>query len=242
MASVVHPDEVQAVRAAGAEVRRTFAADGGAARLAQSIVRVSSDGYEPEPLADRQLVMYVAAGRGTLELEGDAHPLQPDTGVFVAPGERFSLARDGEADLVLVVVETPADREPAANERKVTVRFDEQPHLEASSERTFRYLVNEDAGCFDVTQFVGIVEPSKAPFHSHPYDEVGYVIDGNGIAHLDGAEIAIRAGSCFHLAPEQVHCIENTGPGAMRILGVFHPSGSPAQRSYQDNNEAATAS
>ena len=29
--------------------------------------------------------------------------------------------------------------------------------------------------------------------------------------------------------------IENAGPGPMRILGVFHPSDSPANRVYQDN-------
>ena len=29
-----------------------------------------------------------------------------------------------------------------------------------------------------------------------------------------------------------VHCIENTGPGVMKILGVFHPAESPAARSY----------
>jgi oxalate decarboxylase/phosphoglucose isomerase-like protein (cupin superfamily) len=32
-----------------------------------------------------------------------------------------------------------------------------------------------------------------------------------------------------------VHCVENSGAGPMRILGVFHPSGSPANRAYPDN-------
>jgi len=32
-----------------------------------------------------------------------------------------------------------------------------------------------------------------------------------------------------------VHCIENSGIGTMHILGVFHPSGSPASRAYPDN-------
>jgi hypothetical protein len=31
-----------------------------------------------------------------------------------------------------------------------------------------------------------------------------------------------------------VHCIENAGPGVMRILGVFHPSGDPASRTYDE--------
>jgi oxalate decarboxylase/phosphoglucose isomerase-like protein (cupin superfamily) len=34
-----------------------------------------------------------------------------------------------------------------------------------------------------------------------------------------------------------VHCIENTGPGTMRILGVFHPSGDPASRVYEDTSD-----
>ena len=33
----------------------------------------------------------------------------------------------------------------------------------------------------DATQFVGIVEPCRAPDHSHTYDEVGYIVDRRGI-------------------------------------------------------------
>ena len=51
-----------------------------------------------------------------------------------------------------------------------------------------------------------------------------------GIAHIAGKQTPIGPGSCFHLPPEEVHCIENTGPAVMRIMGVFHPSGSPASR------------
>ena len=95
--------------------------------------------------------------------------------------------------------------------------------------------MNEDAGCLDVTQFLGIVQPSKAPFHSHSYDEVGYVLAGEGFAHIAGRSTPLRAGSCFHLPPDEVHCIENSGTRPMQILGVFHPSGSPANRAYPDN-------
>lgn len=94
----------------------------------------------------------------------------------------------------------------------------------------------------DATQFVGIVEPCRAPDHSHSYDELGYIVEGEGFAHVDGESIPLRPGSCFHLPPEQVHCIENTGPGVMRILGVFHPSGDPASRAYEDNSELLSTS
>ena len=52
--------------------------------------------------------------------------------------------------------------------------------LPASPNREFRYLVNQDAGCVDVTQFVGVIPPGRAPDHSHTYDEVVYVLEGEG--------------------------------------------------------------
>jgi oxalate decarboxylase/phosphoglucose isomerase-like protein (cupin superfamily) len=30
------------------------------------------------------------------------------------------------------------------------------------------------------------------------------------------------------------HCIENTGTKDMRVLGVFHPSGDPASKAFED--------
>ena len=35
-----------------------------------------------------------------------------------------------------------------------------------------------------MTQFIGIVQPSKAPFHSHPYEELGYIVEGEGFEAL----------------------------------------------------------
>ena len=81
--------------------------------------------------------------------------------------------------------------------------------------------------------FIGIVEPCRAPDHSHPYDEVGgHIVEGHGIAHIAGEQVPLQAGPLLYLPPGCVHCIENTGPGVMRIMGVFHPAGSPKQRTY----------
>jgi mannose-6-phosphate isomerase-like protein (cupin superfamily) len=235
--SVVHSDDVTASREAGdtAEVRVTFDRSRGCELLEQRVVRFEPGRSSARNLGGRQEVLYVVGGRGVLELDGERHELEPDMGVFVVPGETYAIDNPGPEAMEVVSVVAPADREPATADRRVTVRFADQPELPASSERTFKYLVNQDAGCFDVTQFVGIVQPSKAPFHSHTYDEVGYIVEGEGFAHLDGRSIPLRAGSCFHLAPGQEHCIENSGRTAMRILGVFHPSGDPASREYGSN-------
>jgi quercetin dioxygenase-like cupin family protein len=226
MASVVHPDEVEPRRDGNAEVRTTFDARNGCERLEQRILRFEKGRSDERPLGPRQEILYVVAGRGELELDGERHRLEPDMGVFVARNETYAVEADEQLTLVSVV--TAAAEHAVTKKRKVTVRFADQPELDASSVRTFRYLVNEDAGCADVTQFLGIVQPSKAPFHSHPYDEVGYIVEGEGVAHIDRERTPLRAGSCFHLAPRQAHCIENSGSSPMRILGVFYPSGSPA--------------
>jgi mannose-6-phosphate isomerase-like protein (cupin superfamily) len=33
-----------------------------------------------------------------------------------------------------------------------------------------------------------------------------------------------------HLPPGEPHCLENTGRATLRVLGVFHPGGSPASK------------
>jgi mannose-6-phosphate isomerase-like protein (cupin superfamily) len=234
---VVDENDLKPVQGDGdtATVRVAFDEANGCERLAQRLIRFGPGRSADRTLVEQQEVLYIVEGRGRLDLGGNAHELEPNMGVYLAPGDTYAIENTGPTDLHVLSVLAPEDREEAGGERKVTVRYDDQPELEASQERSFRYLVNEDAGCFDLTQFVGIVQPSKAPFHSHSYDEVGYVVAGKGIAHVGGSSFPLHAGSCFHLPPDEVHCIENTGSGPMHILGVFHPSGSPANRAYPDN-------
>jgi mannose-6-phosphate isomerase-like protein (cupin superfamily) len=234
---VLHEDELEPVRDEGdtATIRLSFDSSNGCEHLEQRLIRFSPGRSRDRSLERRQEVLFVVSGRGELELDGARHVLEPNTGVFIASGETFAVDNPGPEDLLVVSVLAPEDHVGTPGERKVTVRLEDQPELPASTERTFHYLVNEDAGCLDVTQFLGIVQPSKAPFHSHSYDEVGYVLAGEGFAHVGGRTAPLRAGSCFHLPPNEVHCVENSGFGPMRILAVFHPSGSPANRAYPDN-------
>jgi mannose-6-phosphate isomerase-like protein (cupin superfamily) len=234
---VIDEADVEPVQEEGdtAAIRVTFDASNGCEHLEQRVIRFAAGRSRERTLQGRQELLYVVAGNGALDIGGSRHQLEPGTGALIAPGETYAVENAGAGEMLVVSVLATEEQGVAAARRKVTIRFDDQPELLASTERTFRYLVNEDSGCLDVTQFVGIVQPSKAPFHSHPYEELGYILTGEGVAHMDGRSIPLRPGSCFHLPPEKVHCIENVGPNPMHILGVFHPSDSPASRVYQDN-------
>jgi mannose-6-phosphate isomerase-like protein (cupin superfamily) len=210
-----------------AQARLTIDRSCGCERLEQRVLRFTPGRSAERQTGERQEVLYVASGRGTLHVGDKPHELEPETGAFLVPGDRYEVENPGPGELVLVSVSAPCEGEGRS---QVTVRYADRPVLPASPNREFRFLVNEDAGCLDVTQFVGVIPPGRAPMHSHTYDEVIYVVEGEGVLHLGGRETPIGLGSCIHLPPLEEHCLENTGVAPMRVLGVFHPSGDPASR------------
>jgi mannose-6-phosphate isomerase-like protein (cupin superfamily) len=228
---VVAEQDVPGARVPGdtAEVRTTIDASKGCEHLEQRVIRFSP-GRSLERGGDgRQEVLFVTSGNGTLHLDGTEYPLEPWTGAFVAAGERYAV----ETSEPLVVISGTAPGSRVGEPRRVTVRYADQPVLPASPNREFRYLVNQDAGCVDVTQFVGVIPPGRAPDHSHTYDEVVYVLEGQGVYHIGDEHVPLEGGSCIHLPPYVRHCVENTGDADMKVLGLFHPSGDPASRASE---------
>ena len=178
----------------------------GSQLLEQRVTRYAPGRSLPRGDSERDELLYAVSGVGTLELDGEPHELQPESGAYVRAGETYMIDNPGPDELLVVSTSVPVEqaRRPP---REVIVRFGDRPELRADAKRTFRYLVNQDAGCMDATQFVGLVEPCRAPDHSHTYDEVGYIVAGAGFAHIGGESIPPGRAFCFHTPPEQVHCI-----------------------------------
>jgi mannose-6-phosphate isomerase-like protein (cupin superfamily) len=224
--------EVQTSEGDTASVRVAIDASCGCERLEQRVIRFEPGRSRERAVDDRQELLYIAGGSGTLHVNGEEHTLEPDMGVYLTPGDRYSVENEGPEELLAVAVTAPQD-DAALDGHGVTVRYADQPALPASPNREFRFLVDKDLGCRDVTQFVGVIPPGRAGMHSHVYDEVVYVIEGEGVLHIGGDETPIGRGSCIHLPPLVEHCLENTGANEMRVLGVFYPQGDPASRASE---------
>ncbi|MFL5960169.1 MAG: cupin domain-containing protein [Gaiellaceae bacterium] len=193
----------------------------------------SSEGRAEERRDDgRDEVLYVLEGSGVAAVGGEAHELEPGTGVFVARGTPWSIESAHGLRILSVLVEEPL---PASAGHAVIARGERGA---ATAGREFALLARPENGCASVTQFVGYIPPGRAPDHYHRYDEVVYVLGGEGSFHVDGDRAPLRAGSCVHLPARLVHCLENHGPGEMQVLGVFRPAGSPAEAYYPDGSPA----
>lgn len=180
----------------------------------------------------RDEVLYVLEGHGTATVGGDAQDLGPGTGVFVAGGTPWRVDSADGLELLSVLIEEPL---PASASHALIASAERGT---ATAGREFTLLAHPENGCESVTQFVGYIPPGRAPDHFHLYDEVVYVLEGEGAFHAEGESASLRAGSCVHLPARLVHCLENHGPGEMRVLGVFRPAGSPAEAYYPDGSAA----
>ena len=233
---VLAPDELEERRAEDdtASVQRAFDASRGSEILEQRIVHYARGRSRPVETGDRIAVLYVVAGKGSVHVGGTPHAVEPSTGVYVAAGESYEVENPGPDELLVVAVTAPATADGSAPERRA-VREADQPTLTASGDREFRYLVTDEVGCVDVTQFRGDIAPGRAPEHSHVYNEVIYVLEGEGALHTEAEDAPVSAGSCIHLPAYLQHSLENSGESTMRIVAVFHPAGDPASRAFEAN-------
>lgn len=145
-----------------------------------------------------------------------AHELEPQSGVFIPAEKTFRVEGPG----TFISVQCPVTK---ASPPPV-VKLSDQRAM-PTGDRWYRVLIDSE-----VTQFVGSIPPGRAPDHFHEYEEVLFILRGEGRMWTEANSTPISYGACIYLPRKQVHCVENTGTGELRLLGVFYPAGSPAVR------------
>jgi quercetin dioxygenase-like cupin family protein len=176
---------------------------------------------------DADELMFVLNGTGSVQIDGDERVLRPGISLFIPAGTSWTATGDAQAISVLV-------HEPDTSDGPSVVDCDEVEKGTATAGRQF-VLGAPNASA---TQFIGLIPPGRAPDHFHYYDEVIYVLEGEGYLDISGDQAPIRAGTCIHLPKTLVHSLANTGETEMRVLGVFRPAGSPAEAYYPDGTRA----
>jgi mannose-6-phosphate isomerase-like protein (cupin superfamily) len=212
-----------------ATTRVTIDRDFGCEHLEQRIVGFAPGRSRPRGGGTREELLFVVSGSGELVLNGETHRLEPEVSAFVAPGRRYEVVNPGPDELVVVsVLALEPDGEGSGATGAPTVPLADQPAHPAGRDREFRYGVGAEAGCRTATQFVGSIPPGRAQWHYHEYEEVAFILGGEGVLHIAGERMPVGAGSCIHFPRLEPHILENVGDGTLRVLGVFHPAGDPS--------------
>jgi len=170
-------------------------------------------------------------------IDGSAYEIGPQTGVYLRPGQTLTIENPGPNVVRFVSCQCPEEGftnvspvdQPVQSRGSAIVKLSDRRAL-PTADRWYRVLVDNDIGSEQVTQFVGSIPPGRAPDHFHEYEEVLFILRGQGRMWAGQTNTPIAAGSCIYLPKRQLHCVENTGDGELRLLGVFYPAGSPAVR------------
>jgi mannose-6-phosphate isomerase-like protein (cupin superfamily) len=176
----------------------------------------------------------------TIFIHGRPYEISHDTGIYIRPGQTLAVNNPGPDTITIISAQCPdPDRPiqfvdaPAASSIKSNalpiVRLADQK-AQPTADRWYRVMVDDGLGSIKATQFVGSIPPGRAPDHFHNYEEVLFILKGEGRMWAGETNTPIGVGSCIYLPKGQVHCVENTGQGELRLMGVFYPAGSPSVR------------
>src|SRR4051812_47629173 len=176
-------------------------------------------------------------------IDGWRYERPTDSGIYLRPNQNLTIENQLSDPVVVISSRCP---EPIDSRTHVPplrsprtgfsepdpipiVRLTDQ-RAQPTADRWYRVLIDDRVGSPQVTQFVGSIPPGRAPDHFHEYEEVLFILKGEGRMWAGESNTPISVGSCIYLPKGQVHCVENTGKGELRLLGVFYPAGSPSVR------------
>lgn len=229
------------IEGSGAYSRTTIDRSVGCRNLVQRVITVRQGGEIALHNEVSEEVLFVVSGRGDATVENRGHALLADTGLLVPPGQICQIVNSSRDDLILVSVISPQPGQKPVTQADATLRPDnkisvheaEESKIPAGGDRYFKLLIDPRYGCRNLTQFMGFIEKSQAPFHTHTYEEVIYILSGEGIIHVGDDSREMKPGTCVYLSPGTSHCLENPGTEPLILLGVFCPAGDPSSHKDQ---------
>jgi mannose-6-phosphate isomerase-like protein (cupin superfamily)/CDGSH-type Zn-finger protein len=212
----------------------------GARYQTQILLEVGGGASPVLSLGDREVILFVAAGCGTVNISGRLFEVKATDGVYVRPAEAMQLVPVQAQTLKVFVLSCPPgelewpQRMPdnfdiQYGERVVPV---DEAQRTATGPRYFQILVDKRIGSKVITQFIGHIPPSKAAPHRHLYEEAIFVLSGEGCMWTEDRKARVQAGDVIFLPRKQLHSLEATSAEGLDVVGVICPGDNPSITYY----------
>lgn len=185
----------------------------------------------------REVILLLTRGRGNINISSKNFVIEPETGIYVRPGEQFRLHNTGPEKLVIFAAVCPLAKTPEFAE-ELAANFDNEytqrtigidpVNRQSMADRFFQILVDKTMGSRSVTQFIGDIPLSKAAPHRHLYEESIIVLRGRGYMWTENRKARVSAGDVIFLPGKQLHSLECTDPASMMVAGLIYPGDNPS--------------
>ena len=220
---------------AGYACQRIVTPSLGAQHQAQFHIALS-EGASPVLASDEgDVVLWVAAGQGSIVIEGRRFPIDGVCGLLVRRGEAFQLFA-GEQTIRTYVSLCPS-AELLAERAAMTARFDDAwPDRVAAIDeaartgmgpRYFQVLLDERHGLRNTAQFIGHIPRSKAEMHRHLYEEALIILSGSGVIWNETCRARVKAGDVIFFPRKHLHSLQCDCDEGMDVVGLIHPGTNP---------------
>jgi CDGSH-type Zn-finger protein/mannose-6-phosphate isomerase-like protein (cupin superfamily) len=237
---VVCPSLAEKARRDGLTYSYLVTAELGATYQTQILLEVSGGASPVMSLGDGDVILFVIAGRGTVNISGRPFDVKATDGVYVRPSEVVQLLPADSQTLKVFALSCPPGRLawPESTPDNFDVRYAErvvsvdEAQRRATGPRYFQLLVDKRIGSRVITQFIGHIPKSKAAPHRHLYEEAIIVLAGEGCMWTEDRRARVQAGDVIFLPRKQLHSLEATSPEGIDVVGVICPGDNPSITYY----------
>ncbi len=225
--SVMTDDNVEAT---GAGWQYWFIPKGAADTLTVKMSRVWKVPYSHTPHQHNEdEAFYVAQGPLVFHLNGEERTLQTGDFFYAPSGSSHNIRRPGEEPIQYLVMKRETVEKldkPYPFKENYTIDdcinpFDEMGLVANGPAKAFWYLTKDDTKSLNVKlSIVAPDVPRTHAAHSHPEQEVFFILEGQAEVEMNGKTVVLGPNSSFYCPPGSQHGIRRVSDTTLKYLVI----------------------
>ena len=89
-----------------------------------------------------------------------------------------------------------------------------------------KVMVGPEQGWSDyVMRMIELDPDGYTPHHTHAWPHINYIVEGDGLLHMDGKDTPVSAGSYAYVPTGMIHQFKNNGSGKFRFICIVPKEG-----------------